>query len=61
MFSALPPKADIAQRGQHVRLVPKRGSAPHQLLNLFDHLVGAAQQRRGYRDAERLRSFQIDD
>jgi len=40
MFSALPPKADINSRGLEVRFVPKNGHA-----GLFDHLVGAAQQR----------------
>src|SRR5258707_15437973 len=37
MFSALPPKADVAQRGRHVRFVPLP-----EVARLFDHLVGAA-------------------
>jgi hypothetical protein len=35
--------------------------APQQLPALFDHLVGAQQERFRYREAERLGGFEIDD
>jgi len=35
--------------------------APQQLPALFDHLVGARQERFRYREAERLGGFEIDD
>jgi hypothetical protein len=38
-MSALPPKADMAQRDRDVRLCQKR-----TLGRLFDHLVGASEQ-----------------
>jgi hypothetical protein len=34
-MSAIPPKANIAERGPHVRLVPTA-----DIRHLFDHLVG---------------------
>ena len=41
---------------------PLRGSRPpQQLPALFDHLVGAQQERFRYREAERLGGFEIDD
>src|SRR5260221_2425594 len=39
MFSALPPRPDIAQCGRHVRFVPQA-----EVNDLFDHLVGTAEQ-----------------
>jgi hypothetical protein len=39
-MSALPPKADIAERDGNVRFVPKA-----DISQLFDHLVGAREQR----------------
>jgi hypothetical protein len=35
--------------------------APQQLPALFDHLVGAQQERFRYREAERLGGFEIHD
>jgi hypothetical protein len=35
--------------------------ATQQLPALFDHLVGAQQERFRYREAERLGGFEIDD
>src|SRR5437763_16636893 len=59
--SALPPiltvTADILNRQLRAR---KRQYAPQQSLCLFDHLVGAGEQRRRHGEAERLRGFQID-
>jgi hypothetical protein len=39
LMSALPPKADIAERGWHVRFVPKADSCAAAKPALFDHLV----------------------
>jgi hypothetical protein len=47
-MSALPPKADIAERNWDVRFVPKADIAA-----LFDHLVGAAGQGERDRNTER--------
>jgi|SRR5664279_4476408 hypothetical protein len=35
--------------------------APQQIAFLFDHLIGTGEQRRWHREAERLRSLEIDD
>src|SRR6267154_1786562 len=43
MFSALPPKADVAQRGRHVSKVPEPDSSNASHERLFDHLVGSRQ------------------
>ena len=53
-MSAIPPKADIAERDHHVRFVPKADIA------LFDHLISAGEQRRGNFKSERLRSLEVD-
>src|SRR5215469_9237444 len=45
-MSALPPKADIAERRCHVRFVPKADSCTAAILSLFEHLVGLRKQRR---------------
>jgi hypothetical protein len=60
-MSALPPKADIAQHGGNVRFVPKADSALRQNNVLFDHLVGAGEQRGRDGQAERLRGLEVDD
>jgi hypothetical protein len=41
VMSALPPKADIADRDRHVRFVPKADSCSAAKSSLFDHFVGA--------------------
>jgi hypothetical protein len=35
-------------------------NAPQQTASLFDHLVGATEQREWHGDAERLGDFQVD-
>jgi hypothetical protein len=40
LMSALPPKADIAERRLDVRFVPKADSRTAAKDGLFDHLVG---------------------
>ena len=44
-----------------VRFVPIATNAPQQIASLFDHLVGAADQRVRDGDAERLGGLQVDD
>jgi hypothetical protein len=39
----------------------KRTNAPQQKAALFDHLVGAREQRRWHSNAKRLGGFHIDD
>ena len=51
-MSALPPKADIPQRDRHVRFVPKADICGAANNALFDHLVGAGEQRRRHGYAE---------
>jgi len=60
-MSALPPKADIGTQRWHVRFVPKADICGAAKFRLFDHLVGARDQRRGYGKSERLRGLKIDD
>src|SRR4029450_11236477 len=61
MFSALAPRADIAQRSRHVRFVPSRDSCIATITCLFDHLVGAAKERLRNSEAERLRGLQVNE
>src|SRR5215831_2322409 len=60
-MSALPPKADKERRDWHVRFVPKADSCIATKNNLLDNLVGACEERRRYREAERLRRNQVYD
>src|SRR5260370_32455864 len=59
MFSALPFKADIAQRTRHVRFVPNPDSCSAEK-NLLDHLVGKRKQCRRNKKAERSGGLLID-
>jgi len=56
VMSALPPKADVCSAIRHVCFGPIAGIA-----GLIDYLVGAAEQRRGYGEAEHPGGLRIDD
>ena len=60
-MSALPPKADMCDALAHVRFVPKVDSCSAVILSLFDHLVGAADQRLRDIEAESFGSLEIYD
>jgi hypothetical protein len=60
-MSAIPPKADVADRDRHVRFVRKNGHSALRQRLLFDHLVGERKQRRRNFEATCLRSLEIDD
>jgi len=59
-MSALPLKADKARTCWHVRFVPIADKRTAAKKLLFDHLVGAGEQRRGHVKTKCLRAFQID-
>ena len=61
VMSALPPKADIGTQPRDVRFVPKADSCTAANWRLFDHLIGAAKQRKRYAQTEVLGSFQVDN
>ncbi len=54
-MSALPPKADLSERDQHVRFVPEADI--HSLL--FDHLVSNRKQAWRYREAQCLSGLEV--
>src|SRR5262245_3436327 len=60
MMSALPPEADMCSAQAHVRFGPKADSCSAAKRSLFDHLVGAGENRRWNCQAERLGRFKID-
>src|SRR5262245_40424282 len=60
VMSALPPKADMCGATRDVRFGPKADSCSAAKRSLFDHLVGAGENRRWNCQAERLGRFKID-
>ena len=60
-MSALPPKADIGTQSRNVRFVPKADKVRRSKMALFDHLVGADEQRRRHGDPERFSRLKIDN
>jgi hypothetical protein len=60
-MSALPPKADMCSALLDDRLGPKADSYSAAKKSLFDHLVGAGEQRRWNCKRKRLGGFEVDD
>jgi hypothetical protein len=61
-MSALPPKADIAERDLDVRFVPKTDIMQcSKRLALFDHLIGQQQHRLRHRQPYCFCCLQVDD
>src|SRR5262249_49618138 len=60
-MSALPPKADIRWQASACPLCAISGLMQCSKTNLFDHLVGAGEQLRRHREAERAGGRQGDD
>jgi hypothetical protein len=61
VMSALPPKADMEQRGRNVRFVPKADSCSAAKGLLFDYFVDTAKQGNRHCDAECLRCLEVDN
>jgi hypothetical protein len=67
-MSALPPKADVAEHGWDVRLVPRADISRSCFLNqkdrladgLVDHIISASHQAGRHFEAKRLRGLEID-
>ena len=59
-MSAVPPATDIRRGERHVCFVPICDIEANPIRWLFDHLVGATNQRRRQIEAKRFRSLRID-
>jgi hypothetical protein len=60
-MSAFPPKADMCGAQAHVCFGPKADTCTAANYFLFDHLVGARNQRLWNTNTQRLGGFLIDD
>jgi hypothetical protein len=60
-MSALPSEADIEATTTHVCFGPIGDICSAERPSLFDHLVGAGEERLGHGKAECLRRGQVDD
>ena len=56
-----PQKRTLGLSREMSALCQKRTHAPRQIGGLFDHLIGAAKQRKRYAQTEVLGSFQVDN
>ena len=61
VMSALAPKADMCSALAHVCFGPKADSCSAAKRSLFDHLIGASEQRRRHGDAECPGCFEIKE
>jgi hypothetical protein len=60
MWSAVPPTPDEATAPACPSCAQQQTRAVQQITSLFDHLVGAGEQRRRHAEAKRFSSLEVD-